>query len=740
MIDGKRIPRSLRISGRARRRGRPAVSEVVSVLLLVAIVVSLGVIVFAFATDGLGTLTQGFTGLMSSQGTAVSERFSVLQAPFTIPGTNGLGVLTLDGSGTNEVAGSSTSIAATLTTSSGSDVIIAYVSPGNTGVTSPPSVSGISGGSLTWHHRVTTPTETNILGYYVPITLTNGQSAATPNPFQQKVTWSPSAYSAYEASDLGNIRFCADSACATQLYSWLESCAASCGTGAASATAWVQLTSSIAGSGGTLTIYMVFQPTSTEFDGVYWGEAPDLSATYGQYDNGANVFSAYFNGNTAISGFSVYGGYALAQATGITGPGGATINAIEATGYNGGNPVFSFNAAMSNAGLVAESSFSSPGSTTTGPYTGTDTGAVGLVNNAAAGSVNNGVSANMGYAVSYFNQDYELGGAFTADQNQQGAATANWVYATLTYTGPSATSWSAYIAPQLYSASGGYSGTVANNPLSGATNLYLGQLSDTAAGYQLTVYYNFMRARAYPPNGAMPSTSLGSTGSNSATFDLEEWYATAPSALGSASVTATLSSPDTAATWFAVFGVSGANTVTPFDANPSLPATSAGATPSTTISTSNPNDMLLFGCAAGAGSVPSGFTGVYSNAYPPNQNEYVGYKAVAATQTGLAVSCGTNANGAETTDAIVAYTTPAGADVYVRNVGTTPVTLVSVYVVDESTNAFVTQVAISMTLNVGSAVEVPHTTLTFTPAHGHTYSFTVTSSLGNSVTFDSRAT
>ena len=351
---------------------------------------------------------------------------------------------------------------------------------------------------------------------YVPITITNSQSSATPNPFQQMVTWDPASYSSYEAANLGNVRFCADSQCASPLYAWLESCSSTCSTGgstSSSATAWVRLTSSVGASGGQLTIYMVFEATSVNFDDNYWGEAPQLSSTYAQYDNGANVFTAYFNGNTATSSFSVYTGYTLAQATGVSGPGGTTIHALEATGYNGANPVFSFNTALSNAGLIAEASFSSPGCTENSPYTGTDTGAVGLVNNVAASSVNDAVSGNCGYGGVYFDQDYNSGGTYTEDANAAGTASPSWLYATLTYTGSGASSWSAYIAPQLYSATGGDSGTVTSNPLSAATHLYLGQISYTSNGYSITIYYNFMRARAYPPSGVMPSTSLGSLSS-----------------------------------------------------------------------------------------------------------------------------------------------------------------------------------------------------------------------------------
>jgi hypothetical protein len=337
----------------------------------------------------------------------------------------------------------------------------------------------------------------------VPITITNTQSSATPNPFQVMITWNPLAYSTYEASNLGNIRFYSDAGLTTPLYAWLESCTPSLSDTATNATAWIKLTSSIAGSGGSATIYMAFLPTGTDFDGNYWGNAPNLSATYGAQDNGANVFNAYFNGNTATSSFSVNSGYTLAQANGVSGPGGTTINAIRATGY-GGHSVFSFNDEMSNTGLIAESSFSSPGSVTPG----TDTGAVGIVNNVAASSVNNAISADIGGGNHYFEQDYLTGGTFTA-ANTQGTATSNWLYATVTYAGSSASSWSAYIAPQLYVSTGGYSGTVSSNPLSSATNLYLGQLSSSSGGYALNIYYNFARARAYPPSNVMPTVALG---------------------------------------------------------------------------------------------------------------------------------------------------------------------------------------------------------------------------------------
>ncbi|MEM3860013.1 MAG: hypothetical protein QW478_11540, partial [Candidatus Micrarchaeaceae archaeon] len=46
---------------------------------------------------------------------------------------------------------------------------------------------------------------------------------------------------------------------------------------------------------GSLNIYMQILSNDTEFDGVYWGANPLWTSTYGQYDNGANVFSFYDN-------------------------------------------------------------------------------------------------------------------------------------------------------------------------------------------------------------------------------------------------------------------------------------------------------------------------------------------------------------------------------------------------------------------------------------------------------------
>jgi len=444
---------------------------------------------------------------------------------------------------------------------------------------------------------------------YVPITITNNQGSATANPFQQMVTWNPSSYSSYEATNLGNVRFCADSACATTLYSWLESCSSACssaGSSSTSATAWVKLTSSVAGSGGQLTIYMVFQSTSTNFDDLYAGEAPELSSTYAQYDNGANVFTAYFDGNTATSNFAVNTNMAVSKSSGVSGPGGATINAIHFSGYAGSAAEFEFKTALTNAGMIVESSFANAN-------IGTATGVVGLLNNASPGSVNNGINAGDGFGSDFFSNTYYVSGAQT-NANNQGTGTTAWEYGSVTYAGTAATSWSAYIAPQLYSTTGGYTGTVSNNPVSAAGNLYMGGgFGSSNGGYTVSLNFDYMRARAYPPSNTMPSVSFGSAAaggppssvtdtlgssftlatsnnvvSASVTYYSYIWYATAPST-GADTITATFAASVTGSE--SVYEISGAT--------PSVSSTgsssSSQATSSVTSMTPSASNSVVIG-------------------------------------------------------------------------------------------------------------------------------------------------
>ena len=144
---------------------------------------------------------------------------------------------------------------------------------------------------------------------YAPLAITNSQASATPANFQQMVTIDSASFTQYEASNLQNVEFFTGTG--TILASWLES--GNLNT-AASTVYWINLGANTIATGGTLTIYMGFgSPTTSDFftnaTGQV-GEAPMLSPTYAEYDNGAVVFSTYFDfaGTSLPTGWSSISG------------------------------------------------------------------------------------------------------------------------------------------------------------------------------------------------------------------------------------------------------------------------------------------------------------------------------------------------------------------------------------------------------------------------------------------------
>ena len=131
--------------------------------------------------------------------------------------------------------------------------------------------------------------------YSVPIIITNAQPVATGAPFQQMLTIDMSSYANYAAPNLQNVEFFDSSG--NVIPSWLESGNSNTAT---NTVYWLNLQGGIPAS-SSLTVYMGFASTSTNlFNGQTIGEAPELSPTYGEYDNGANMFTSYQNFNVPI--------------------------------------------------------------------------------------------------------------------------------------------------------------------------------------------------------------------------------------------------------------------------------------------------------------------------------------------------------------------------------------------------------------------------------------------------------
>ncbi len=142
---------------------------------------------------------------------------------------------------------------------------------------------------------------------YIPITLSNQQNIGTTTDFQQMIYFNPSTYSNYLYKNLSNIEFTSGSPAGTYggtpLYSWIESGASS---SASNTVIWVNLGGNVIGASGsnsnTITIYMNFLSDNSPIDLGISGYAPELwcqsscfQNTYGQYDNGYNIFPFYDN-------------------------------------------------------------------------------------------------------------------------------------------------------------------------------------------------------------------------------------------------------------------------------------------------------------------------------------------------------------------------------------------------------------------------------------------------------------
>jgi hypothetical protein len=253
------------------------------------------------------------------------------------------------------------------------------------------------------------------------------------------------------------------------------------------ATIWMKMPVSIPAN-SSISLSLNAGP-SFNFDGVYWGESPQLSSTYGKYDNGASVFNNYWNfaGTSLPSGWSG-SGYTVNNGITINAPGGA----------NQTNYIIT-NTASYNTNQITEFYFPS------GFSFGQPSGGSYGINEGWCLKRDTGTTRNN--AIQVVNYYGAAGTQFQTVVN--GTATSSSTFTS----GPSSfistmysTSAGAVFGigtnPPLYNNS--QSATLTSNIYTGNSYIYLWSFdSNTSVG---PVYY--IRTRALPPNGVMPSVSL----------------------------------------------------------------------------------------------------------------------------------------------------------------------------------------------------------------------------------------
>ena len=178
-----------------------------------------------------------------------------------------------------------------------------------------------------------------------------------------------------------------------------------------------------------------------------------------------------------------------------------------------------------------------------------------------------------------------------------------------------------------------------------------GSASTSTSGSSMTIslttskpndllYISVVESQGYTVSGITSSPSLTWTQRASVPFSssrhLETWYAVWPSS-GTITITITLTGSSNAAA--VAFGVSGADTASPFDGTPRT-ATGSSTSPSVTISTSNPNDFIIG--ALGVQNTPtlttgSGFTLIKTQTAGTSRETSDEYQIVSTTQSNLPV-------------------------------------------------------------------------------------------------------
>jgi len=315
--------------------------------------------------------------------------------------------------------------------------------------------------------------------YQVPIILVNNQNISTPNPFQQMIQLNESNYKGYIIYNrsFANFEFVYNNG--TVIPAWIEN------NNSGKLIIWLKINSIPASS--SKTIYLDIFPGNDNLlnasgkNGI--GEAPELSPTYGEYDDGASVFNFYDNfAGTTLSSKWVANGASYTINNGLT--------------YNMGNNYDT---------LLSAISFISPYVI---DYFGKGIEYSSQVDEGVYFNVQ-GISANSN-------------GNLWAQRNinSSGGVDAFYVYTSGGFAEEASWPYSIDGNMHIYTLIDGPN----NNPLITQTNYSTKEtFTSMPSTYSSgtfgprasigTIYWQWIRVRAYPPNGVMPKLVFGSLSS-----------------------------------------------------------------------------------------------------------------------------------------------------------------------------------------------------------------------------------
>ena len=325
---------------------------------------------------------------------------------------------------------------------------------------------------------------------YIPVTITNSESTATSTDFQQLVTVDLSYYSAFLNQDLSNTFFSSDTAGSIIVTSWLES-----GNTYpfSSVNFWIYLTGSIPAN-SSITIYLQVDLTGTShFNTTTTGVAPQLSSTYAEYDDGANVFTEYWNfaGTTLPSAFTnlTTGGtfsYTVDNGLTLTGYSSASDTNYALHIYTTAQYAPSIiEADIYSASLQTAASWELA-YTTTAPNTSV-TNDTGFVND---------------YRLDWFNSDFRL------IKDVSGLdVVLRFKYTGSTNTGIMSLAFPATGTEIVYLNYADMESATDTSITYADANLDVALVSSSTSSSTFSIYW--LRTRSYPPNGVMPFVTAG---------------------------------------------------------------------------------------------------------------------------------------------------------------------------------------------------------------------------------------